>query len=685
MSEAPRRTLDNLLRYVSALPAEKAGTLLLEDVALCAAWYESYRDTPERQESFASVPEVIKRWLAENEPVELKTEGRRQQPLLRLLIKDVAQGRIEELTRDAVDFLCIAWDLISRSAQASAFNRPAQLLKAHAAALRARRQSLEGMPGVPSLIERVGIYTAGDLRQGEVRDVKTFAGINVPFRGPVVTHRGDARVLEGIPGNCSMVVEEGSCWVNGSVLGNLAATEACEVRENISGAVIARRGDIRADTLLNPAVVISKEGSVFCRSAQDPRMVYGCQAVRVATSVKSGVYLGRRVEVAEEVMGGEIQVSEIAQAAIFRQAPGRTLSIVLRRGLNCQDYGEVLPQEALKMLSNATRLCQRLTNIQRLQEVTAREADEYAGSVLLFLLGEDDTPTQMHRIRKLRRRLAFMDRLILGARGLIYAVENRMNALPGGETGTADSYATSTGCDERELLGDLQQELMVLAAEGTIDRDLFDYRETVLALGRKLQRASLTRHETLDVLRELTAVMDDLGFRREEMAEVVEKRENSLQQAIGRAAILERAKANRSRVEVLKQLLSAGRERESREAFQKRSNDRFVRLMQRNIENRLSRLMEYRASVQEIKSRVQKTRTKLWEVHMVSLPESILTDWMAGGARAEGRFEEGVRLCAWRHLLEPQRGSVAGLLETPDSGGETVIYTRTSRGTIERA
>ena len=92
--------------------------------------------------------------------------------------------------------------------------------------------------------------TPEDLQQGGSRDIKVFAGISIPIRGPVLTHKGDTKIIGGIPEDCVMVVEEGNCYVDGKIMGKIAATGKCEVYDTISGVVIARRGDVRAKSIL---------------------------------------------------------------------------------------------------------------------------------------------------------------------------------------------------------------------------------------------------------------------------------------------------------------------------------------------------------------------------------------------------------------------------------------------------
>jgi hypothetical protein len=540
-----------------------------------------------------------------------------------------------------------------------------------------RRAALEPAPGLPALGKRITVFTVNDLRKAPTRDVKVFGGIENPLRGPVAMHKGHVKVLGGVPAECALVVEEGICVVLGAVAGSLAATESCEVLESISGVVVVRRGDVRCAGILSPARVISKEGRVMCTHAQEPQMVFGAREVCVRGTAVGGVYMGRRVIVDEEILGGEIDVSELAQAKKFCCSQVRPQYIVLRRGFACQDYGEVLSADAFRMLTNAIKLRQRLEHVQHFHKIAEREADEYAGNVLVYLLGETDLSDQLFRIQRLQCRLAFVERLLMGAALFVRTIEQQVSALYAPDKSQAQS------ADLRETVLDLQRELAILASEGTIDRELFDIRELVLMIGNRIQRGRHTEGEFHGMLKKLADQMQVLGLQRKELAQDVDGRERHMETALGRASIMDRAKATGTRGEVLDQLLSAGRQRDEAKELRRKMTDRYARFMQRNIENRKSRSAEYARVIVDIESRLEKLRMKLWEEAMVSLPEQLLMSNSEEGARAVGHFDAGVRLCAWRHLVGETR-YLDGIAVAPDTGDKMATFARTTHGQIEQ-
>ena len=96
---------ENLVRFVSDLPDDALGSVPLEDMALCAAWYDSYREDADIQEQHADLRQTLDRWVRLAVPSDLDTEGVRQEPLLRDLLKELGAGRLPRLGRDELDFL----------------------------------------------------------------------------------------------------------------------------------------------------------------------------------------------------------------------------------------------------------------------------------------------------------------------------------------------------------------------------------------------------------------------------------------------------------------------------------------------------------------------------------------------------------------------------------------------------
>lgn len=677
---------ERLANYVVELPDDQLSSLYLEDIALCATWYESHQDSEEIRERYAMLRQIFDRWVNECMAPRTDTMGYRQQPLLRQLIKELGNGHIGRLERDELDLLYFASGLARRSGKLDMFRRVLTCLAPYSRDIEHCRKEKDLAPGCPALGRRLAVVTADELKSAELRDVRTFGGLNLPIRGPVYMREGSVRVMSDVPADCTVVVDQGSCHVRGNVLGNVAVTVACEVLDNIGGVVIARRGNACARSIVNQATVISKEANIRALSAEDPKILFASREIFIQGKVTGGRCLGRRVVVEGDYTGGDLFVTEWAEAANYRNGESRNLRVCLVRGLSCQDYGEVLSLESGKLLNSAMKLRQRVSNIEELIEITEREADEIAGNILMYILGEEDTQSRVQIIQKRRRRLSFLDRLVSGAHSVMASAEDRINLM---STMTQDmAEAASNASDEQAALDDLRRELAMLSSEGSIDTELTDDKDEIIHIGRKLQRRGLTMQGAQQVLGRLLEKCVDLEARGRELRESIEREETVIERTMVRAALLERAKAECSRVEMLKQLLAAARKRPNMDQFKLRSHDRYVVLLQRMMENRVSRIAGYLTTAKEAHEQIEHARKRLWNEFMVSLPDHVLRGWAVGGARIRGCFEPDILICAWRHLLDEDQGMPKSRIITGGEVGDVPMrqtFVRTDKSTIEPA
>ncbi|MBL7649111.1 MAG: hypothetical protein JNK74_23285 [Candidatus Hydrogenedentes bacterium] len=675
---------ESLANHVMNLPREKVSELFLDDIALCAAWYESHHDNPEVQESYKLLRQIFDIWVTEVKAPRTDTMGYRQQPLSRALIKELSEGNVTRLERDELDFLSFAAGLARRSGKLDLFRRTMGCLAPHTRDIEHARKHKPVIPGCPALHRRLAVLSAEELKSAEMRDVRTFGGINHPIRGPVCMREGDLLILSDVPPDCTVVVDKGSCYVRGDVQGNVATTVGCEIMGNLAGVVVARRGSVGAKDILNQATVISKENSVRAMAAENPRMIFAAREIEITGNAIGGRYFGRKITVGGDFVGGELFATEWAEAANFVCTEERNINICLLRGLSCQDYGEVLTLESGRMLNSAMKLRQRLANVEELIEITEREADNLAGNVLMYILGEESTKEQVHHVEKLRRKLSFLERLLSGIRSVMVAAEDRLNLMASMKGNGAE--ASSGSAEEQATLDDLRRELTMLSNEGSIDTELQADKEEVLYLGRKLQRKGLAPQGVEQVLSRLLAKCDEVQEKFDALAQAIARDEQEIERAMGRAALLERAKAECSRVEMLRQLLAAARKRPDADLFKMRANDRYVKVLLRTMEIRMSRVTGYLASCREIAARIEELRERLWTEYMVSLPDHVLQGWAVGGARARGCFTPGIVICAWRHLLDEEKGMGRSRIVTKawENGiPARQTYLRTEKSTIE--
>ena len=666
---------ERLAEHIISCSPDEIAALYLEDVALCAAWYESYEEDEAMTDRYAALRQAFDHWVREAAPPAADTEGYRQQPLMRELIAELTEGHAARLERDELDVLYFAVALARRSGKLDIFRRVLSCTAPHMKSVERVRKMKALIPGCPNVGKRIAIVTETDLRAAEARDVRTFGGLNLPLRGPVYMREGNVKVLGSIPAECTVVVDQGSCCVRGNVEGNLAVTDACDALGNVSGVVVARRGSINARDVLNKATLVSKEDSIHVRAVEFPKQLFAAREIHIKGDATGGRYLARRLFFHGDLTGGDIYVTEQAEAENFIQTDELALRVCLLRGLSCQDYGEVLSAEASLLLNSAMKLRQRLDHLEELSEISEREADDYAGNVLMYVLGEDDTKNRVQEIQKQRRRLSFMERLVSGIHALVSLAEDRINLCE--EGGGAEDQAT---------LDDLRRELASLANEGSIETALHEAKEDVLYLGRKLQRRGMSMQGLQQVMSRLLDKESELQEQAQELSARVLKDESAIERAMGREALLERARAECSRVEMLKQLSSAARKRPDVDVFKQRLNDRYVRLLQRTMENRHARGRGYRSTCLEIHDRITSVREKLWTEYRVSLPDHVLQGWAVGGAKISGRFAPGILICPWRHLIDDPSSSPHSCVYTKSEEGfapERRTYVRSDQSTVE--
>jgi len=674
----------SLANHIAQLPRDQVGSLYLEEVALCAAWFESRQAEPEIEARYGVLRQIFDVWVNEARAPREDTQGYRQQPLTRVLLKELSSGNTARLERDELDFLYFASGFARRSGKLDLFRRTLACVAPHSREIEQARKNKPLLSGCPSLHRRLAVVFPEDLKSAEPRDVRTFGGLSVPIRGPVYLREGDLLIMGDVSADCTVVVDKGSCYIRGDMLGNVATTMGCEVVGNISGVVVARRGAVGARDILNQSTVVSKEDSVRAMAAESPKLIFASREIQIANNAVGGHYFARKITIGGDLIGGELYATEWTEAANFTCTEERAVRICLLRGLSCQDYGEVLTLESGRMLNSAMKLRQRLANIEELIEITEREADNLGGNILMYILGEETTQDQVHIVEKRRRKLSFIERLLSGTKSVMVAAEDRLNLMASMKGGAAEAAGSSA--EEQANLDDLRRELTMLSNEGSIDPELQTDKEEILYLGRKLQRKGLAPSGVEQVLGRLMVKCDEIQEKFNALHQIIAREEQEIERAMGRAALLERAKAECSRVEMLRQLMAAARKRPDADLFKQRCNDRYVKVLLRTMENRMSRVTGYLAACREIAGRIEELRERLWSEYMVSLPDHVLQGWAVGGARVRGCYSPGVVICAWRHLLEEEKGmGKSRVVIRPPENGVPVrqTYLRTEKSTIE--
>lgn len=668
---------ESLMKYMCDLPDDALAHAYVEDIAVCAAWLDSYRDQPDITEPFGVLKQKFDVWVRACNPLREETEGYRQQPLMRALIDDIQRGQVDKLCREELDVLYFAHGFMHRTGKPELFERMPAFIEPHLKRIDERRNELPLAPGLTGLAQRIQIYTTEDIKAAPARDVKIFAGLDTPLRGPLLVASGDTKIIGDIPDGMGVAVEGGNVTVSGRVNGRLAATKSCEVFGHAAGVVVSRKGTVRARGLLQNAIAVAKEGALFITSAEGAKTAFGCTTCSIKRIAKSSHVLGRCIEIGEEIIGGRVQTSEYVSAPYFKN-DDKKLAIVLRRGLSPGDYGEVLLIESQRLLTNAIKLRQKLSNLVEMHGLAEREADEYAGNLLIFLVGDEGSASRVANVQGLRRRLAYMSRLAATAHSLVGYVEERVAA-------GAQQDSAAQGAEERALMEDLQRELGMLATEGQVEVAVQEAQKALVNIVKRLSAQVMLPSQLTKLLEETSQRHKEFSLEVARLTKQIESDEGNMEGAANKAAILDRAKEKGNRVALLNQLITAARARPNSGGFAKRLNERYVKIMQRNIEGRLAHATAYRAAIAQTEERIESIREKLWVEFQISLPLHVLKGWNRDGAKAVGRFESEIILTAWPHLVEQGRPGELGFLQTPGTGTDIVTYRRSDNGGIERS
>ncbi|MBX7255394.1 MAG: hypothetical protein K1Y02_03440 [Candidatus Hydrogenedentes bacterium] len=666
--------LDRLLEYVLPLPEERLSRISLQDMALCWAWHDSYAEDPLQQQLWAAIPAIVSTWSSCAGKPTIVTEGRRHQWILRELIDTLQSNGVMALAWDETYFLCRVHDLTNNVKDAGLFERVRSILGNHRISLDSRVRGLLLRPGLPILSDRLHVVTSEDLMRARPREIKLFAGIAKPGRGPVFTHKsGHLKILDSVPENCTVVVENGSCSVEGFVMGKLAATQHCEVQENISGVVVVRQGDIRARNIIVRAYVVSKWGNVFCMNAESPDLVFAGNEIRVETSALMGRYVADKIRVKGDIHGGLFEAASLLTAARFRRSEVRDLSIVLRRELSCTDYGEEPGPDASKYLGRAARLRRQLGNERTAIDYANQEAEHAASCALVYLNSVENMHPIAERLHKAEHRLALVNRIVSAMQTLAVMAEDRLNQVVRHSGSIPDIPDITTAEEPFSQLDAIHAELAGIKDEGQLDRDVNDEFVELSALKERLLNATADQRRIAALLMQIREKIAKWRRERDELTQTIGYYEKELQNASNGE---NSGRATRSNVHLLRRLLATVRERGmgSDEAIAKKLQSVPMRMALRTVNNSLSRASTHETNVAALQRDLADVAQLLRKDFQIIISEGI--DRSQGAPRVSGCFDARVRIYADPFLLNEPQPPAGSCVLTPESGESPRTYCR---------
>ncbi len=666
--------LERLIEYIGQLPEQDVASVTIQDAAICAALFESYGGLPE-QKRYVDAAAAVGRWTACSRRSALLTEGRRHQHLLRNLVDRLQDGPLDDFTWDELAVVRCVNGLAHRVHDQDAFACVRGLLEPHIEAVKARLEQLEVTPGLPRVSERLHFVTSEDIRGAGAREIKVFAGIDMQSLGPVLAHTGDIRVLDNVPEDCTLVIENGSCSVEGYVMGKVAATGDCEVRENISGTVVVRKGDVRTRNIIDKAYIVAKRGSVYCRSAQGPALVFAGTEIDIEDQAVMGKYISPEIRVNAEVFGGEYHVSSRIQASRFRRSDPRPMIVVLRCRISCLDYGEVPDETASPLLTRAATLRRRLTALAQVIPVTEREAEQYAGTALRHLTGSADSVESTEKIQAGHDRRTVLDLIVNAYASLASVIEERLLLM-----------TLSLGFEEADpslLSAKREIDLEPPSSVGAIVPELAEELEQLARLSPIVLGADFTKRQALQLLGHIRSRYTVWYREREERICSVENWQGEPSSTRTESDAPNRPEERFPQVKTLRELASTAQSRAPGDPMAKRLQSGYMRVAQRTVNTLMKRHKKYVDEVRELRQEFSSVAEKLrdnYHILVAQRPRDV-----QHMPCAEGAFDAGVRLYADPFLLNETDIPDRAMHETSDSRVSAQTFVRNDNGRIVEA
>lgn len=658
----------HLFKYAAKADDEALAQLNVEDVALCAAWYESLEPEARKAEPFASLPAKIESWLGQAHEMGKPTEGRRAQPLLRQILYKLRLAAIH-MHRNELDVLEAVFDLAHRATDPKPFERLLSVFEEFYLAVKECRDEVEPTNGLQSLENRLHIVTSTVLEQARRRKIRSFAGVYLPGQGKVFTHSGNVKVIDHVPDECMLVVEDGACYVNGYMLGRVAASQHCEVHENVSGVIVVRQGEIRARNAINNALLLSKQGPIFLHGTERPRLIFAGERLTVTGNTLMGMYASPDIHIEGEAVGGEFCVSSNLTCGLFKRTHEFRSRIALQRRVSCEDYGEIISPEATRLLAKVAkrRLYRKSTDTMLM--LAANESEHYSASTIKFLMGGTRAQSDFDALNSAQRRLAFLNRVIASADALVMSVDDQLAQACRQVNGTDSAATFDAGSSIEDMIAD-----MSFLQEEEFDAELASKQEELVSISKELQqngKESAIKTQSLTRLREKK--LDWLN-ERDKLADHVLRAEKQIQTAAGNAELLQLDNAKVSNIQILKRLMARAQSRPFDDPLHKRAGTNFVKVMLRSIETRLERMRSYKKTLAEVEKEIKEQNETLYQEHNIRPPAD--EEEIQLTPKVVAKFGTGIAISTERYLLGKSGGPTGASIVTMDSQGEPTTYIR---------
>jgi len=627
-----------LLEHVLKMPVEKLAELGIQDAALCDLWYSTRSRDASKIKDQERFPDVIEEWRQNANNKELQTEGRRHQTLLRELLDVVHEGKTDSLARDELSLLLRVHKLACDARHSDAFERVRVGIERHIDKLRQRHESLPRERGLPRITQRFRVVNTEDIQRARAQEVRMVAGVELPSRGPVLTQRGHLRVLGDVPERATLVVEDGSCVVDGFVMGRVAVSGACEVFENLCGVVIARNGDIRARNIVDGAFVVAKRGWVHCRRAQNAELIFGGECVKIREASVEGRILSKKILIEGEAEGGEMHVGLEIKAERYMQSVNRPMNIVFRKRLSCKDYGEEPGLQMSADVSHALHLRGKLHFTNQQMVFALSEAEQFAGNAISYLLVGEEVKVHVDRMTAAQGRLNVVNRIILTLATLYSECSSKLEAA------TEEEKPQSEGDgDANQLLDDLDTDIERLEGNADEKETLAPEKQEIAHLRKNLLSCGSTPEGLANRLAELGQKLNRWRREAETLESAIQEHEERTRTALRAKNLLIDESKKKTKLLALKEIIAKVKAGPSDSPMAFRVADSYTAILLRSIQSRVELSKKFHAELETVRAQFQEARDGIWESYQMDIDE---VDDSQMEMRASGVFDSGVNLHA---------------------------------------
>lgn len=654
----------HILQHAVTASADEWSLMSLETAALALAAYEADHGGA-GPSAFA---DKVAAWAATGPKAGEAPAADRLQPLLDGLMTEIGESGCGRLAGDEAAFLSAAMRIAALFPTGHGVRGVADRLACHREAITERIRGAKARNGIA---ERMTFVTQRELSECPAREISKIAGIDASFRGPVYTATGNVKIVGSVPEQCLVAADSGSCLIEGYLMGRVAARNDCIVQENIAGTAIVREGDIRARNLVDRSVAISKKGGVYCAKVLQPELVFSGREIIVRDDAVMGRMTARRIEVAGQMLGGVVQVSEYVKAQRFRQTDERPLQIALRERLSCEDYGERLAPHIRRMMAKTNRL-QREIAANRQRSVTLdNEAEEAARTSLLYLTGRDQINQRVEELGRVQRRLSALNRTILGVDMLARASEESLeDVFSDGREHEMDDFDAIVGGDDGEL------------REQGYDEVVADIRRELRMFMRSADRREhqpVERGRSRRVLEEVRTKLRDWVAERAELKRTIDNLRHSMSDEDRQWAGALGLPEGTTLIQVLHALLSRIRQNDAGEVLRTRAATPFVSIMLRTIAQRREKSRFHLETASRLETELERTIAALKQESQIDLYNG---DGREDGAWAEGAFDGGIRIVTELELAQ-MADAPEGLALTTKASPTVKRYLRRVEGIVE--